>query len=365
MAEHRPGWGRAVLLQAFLDDLAGDGGKALDGYLRAFDLGERSLPVVQRLVALLAERGRYAEADIVLAKAQQQLLPRGDFARLGAEVALRLPFRLGKTERALSLAHLAVPEGTTDPARLLWLGQVYAAVGQIQEADKIFQRVIDLAYDAEKKSWRYDPIDAWMTLVAHRVRNEQVEAAEEAVEDMRRRLPPDQQPFALGVCYEALGRYEKAEEDYLAALEKSPNEALVLQRLATLYIRWNQPEKAEPHLLALFRPSVVAPAANLRWARRQEALILADRGEKDYGSALALLEENTVQGPADAGRSTNACVHPGNAPREPRRGIEIAGRITGIATARSRRAVPSRPILRGPGKWLAACAGADEGAAGR
>src|SRR5262249_15935661 len=42
----RPGWGRAVLLQAILRDVSGDAAGAVDGYRRAFDLGERPLPAV-------------------------------------------------------------------------------------------------------------------------------------------------------------------------------------------------------------------------------------------------------------------------------------------------------------------------------
>ena len=289
----RPGWGRAALLQAFLDDVHGDATGALDGYRRAFDLGERQLAVVQRLVVLLAERGRFTEADEVLRKAQEQLIPRGEFARTAAEIALSER----NFERAVVLARLAVPEDTTDPVRLLWLGQMYVAAGQSAQAEELFRAVAVRAWDAEKKVWRYDPLDAWLALITHLARDNRPMEADSAIDQMRHHLPPEQQPFALGVCYEALGRMELAEKNYAEALERRKNESLLLQRLASLYIRVNQANKAEPLLLRMLGPTVVAPEANLAWARLQLALLVAERGGEDnVKAAIVLIEANRRNG---------------------------------------------------------------------
>ncbi len=293
VARLRPSWGRAALLQAFLNDVAGDTAEAMKGYQRAFDLGERQLPAVQRLVQLLAERGRFAEADEVLRKAQQQLIPRGAFARAGSEIALRVR----NFERAVVLANLAVPEDATDPSRLIWLGQVYAAAGQANRAEAVFRTAIDRAWDAEKKVQRYDPLDAWLVLATYLAHDNRPQQAEAVIDEMRRRLPPEQQPFALGVCYEALGRMKEAEENFVASLEQRKNEALRLQHLASLYIRLDRAAKAEPLLLKMVGPTVVAPEASLAWARRQLALLLADRGgEANHKAAVAWLERNRQNG---------------------------------------------------------------------
>ncbi len=285
----RPGWGRAAVLQANLDYVTGDPVKALSGYLRAFDLGERQLEVVQRLVQLLLVRDRLADADEVMRKAQQQLIPRGEFARTGADIAIRVR----NFERAVVLARLAVPEDTTDPAKVLWLGRVYADARQANQAETLFRAVIDRAWDEEKKVWRYDPLDAWLILVTHLARDNRPQEAEATIDQMRRQLPLEQQPYALGVCYEALGRMAKAEENFRAALERRKNEALLLQRLASLLIRLNRAKEAEPLLVKMLGPTVVAPEANMTWARRQLALLLADRGgDANYQGALSLLEEN-------------------------------------------------------------------------
>jgi hypothetical protein len=118
LEKRRPTWSRVALLRAHLDDLAGDGDRALAGYLRAFDMGERQEGLVARLTRLLVERGRWADADGVLRRSQQELELRGAEARQAAWVALQAR----SPERAVALARLAVPEGSRGFQDQLWLG---------------------------------------------------------------------------------------------------------------------------------------------------------------------------------------------------------------------------------------------------
>ena len=109
--QRRPYWSRAVLLGAQLDELKGDANRALEGYERAFELGDpggRQPWLVQRLVQLLRARGRDADADAKLRKYELgggQLS--GELLRLAAESALRV----GGTDRAVSLAAPVVARG--------------------------------------------------------------------------------------------------------------------------------------------------------------------------------------------------------------------------------------------------------------
>jgi predicted Zn-dependent protease len=291
----RPGWGRAVLLQAILRDVSGDAVGSVDGYQRAFDLGARPQPQVERLADLLARQGRFADADEVLRKVEGELIPRGAFALKAAEIALGVR----NFERALALARLAVPDDTTDPARMLWLGKVYAAAGESRRAEALFRAAADHAFDGEKQAWRCDPLEAWGLLVAHLVRENRTQEAEAAVEQMSRKLPPEQLPFALGVCYELLGRLQKAEENYRAALAQRRTEPPLL-RLASLYLRTNRSPQAEAMLLRLLDPATGALEPSLAWARRQLALLRADEGgDENYRDALSLLEENRRDGRED------------------------------------------------------------------
>ncbi len=76
LAHLRPDWSRVALLQGRLGQLEGDDAAALDGYQRAFDLGERGLDVALPLTRMLTARGRWDDADRVFQKLQEQMTPR-------------------------------------------------------------------------------------------------------------------------------------------------------------------------------------------------------------------------------------------------------------------------------------------------
>ena len=221
--------------------------------------------------------------------------PADEFARTAAEIALHEH----NFDRAVVLARLAVPEDTTDPVRLLWLGQVYVTAGQMPQGEELFRTVAERAWDAEQKVWRYDPVDAWLMLIVHLARDHRPMEADMAIDQMRRHLPPEQQSFVLGVCYEALGRMDLAEKNYVeAAGHDGQNEALLLQlALASLYIRVNQANKAEPLLVKMLGPTVVAPEANLAWARPTTGGTggRPRRRRKNYKAAVALIEGEGIR----------------------------------------------------------------------
>src|SRR5439155_13500393 len=64
----RPAWSRVPLLQAELDELDGNLERALESFQRAIELGHRQPATIGRVVQLLYERRRYAEADQVIRK---------------------------------------------------------------------------------------------------------------------------------------------------------------------------------------------------------------------------------------------------------------------------------------------------------
>jgi cellulose synthase operon protein C len=70
-AARRPGWSRLALLEANLDEAAGEPRRALDGYLRAIELGDRQPAVVRRAVQLLYAHGRGPQADQLIEKVRQ------------------------------------------------------------------------------------------------------------------------------------------------------------------------------------------------------------------------------------------------------------------------------------------------------
>src|SRR5262249_1754222 len=131
---------RAVLQQARLDELRGERLRAADGYLRAFELGERRSGLLLRLLPLLVDQGREGEADQILRKFQQIATPQGELARVGAEVAASL----ASPERVKVLARGAFPESSRDYRNWLWLGQVLAQAGDDAATEQAFRQALSL-----------------------------------------------------------------------------------------------------------------------------------------------------------------------------------------------------------------------------
>ena len=59
----QPGWGRVPLLEANIADLERNPGRAIDGYLKAIEAGERHPETIGRAVQLLKANSRTPEAD--------------------------------------------------------------------------------------------------------------------------------------------------------------------------------------------------------------------------------------------------------------------------------------------------------------
>ena len=107
-------------------------------------------------------------------------------------------------------------------------------------------------------------------------------------------------PHVLAPYYEALGQFDKAEEQWLQITAARPNDAASKQTLAVYYLRTGESAKAEPLLKQLVEAANVRLGVNA-WARRSLAVLLATKG--DFGSfrqAQALVEENLRHNPVSA-----------------------------------------------------------------
>jgi tetratricopeptide (TPR) repeat protein len=271
----RPSWSRVPLLEAEIHELEHRTDRALEKYQAALDRGDTRLPVVRRVVQLLYEQGRYADANALIRKLpQRQLLASRDLGRLAAQLSL-----LGSggeevldpeqaRRRALRLARQTVAGKTTDYRDHLWLGQMAHLAGQPREAEQAFRRALSLA--------RTNP-EPWVTLLLFLARTDPKKAEAELAE-ARRALAPEQLPLVLATCYEALDRPKKAGAQYRAALAARPDDPVVLRNVAAFYERSGQPDRAEPLLRQLIDPRTKAPRATADWARRVLALALASRG---------------------------------------------------------------------------------------
>jgi tetratricopeptide (TPR) repeat protein len=262
------------------------------------DLGDYHPAAVRGAVALLLAQDRDAEADRILEQAARAGALAADLLRPAAEIALRA----GRRDRAAQLARSATPQSNPSYRDLVWLGRILGAAGRASDAELCLREATRMAPEAAA---------TWLALVAHHHRQGQREEAEAAVERMKESVAKEVRSLALGRAYEVLGRHADAEKAYKAHLALQPRDAEALWRLAELYLRRDETDRAEPVLTALLDSRVLVPEEDLPHIRRTLALALTSpaRREDRSAQALALLALNrAARGDTQADRRVAALV---------------------------------------------------------
>ncbi len=283
VAAQRPNWAAVALREADLHELEGNPDRALEGYLRALDLGEQNPRVVRRTMQLLFDRRRLSDIQQLVQKLPPPIVALPDIQRYRSRVAVEAR----DNPQALASAQVAAA-GSKDYLDHIWLGQMLLLNGKKAEAEAPLRQAVKLAEKAPA---------SWIALVQYLVRAGQVDKANAALQEAQQKLPPDQAPLALAQCYEALGDLRRAEEQYRKALAAKPEALGLLHLLATFYQRYHQHKLAEPLLRKILDPTSKAPAAEVAWARRTLAVgLVASGGYPQYQEALALLDDNVKAG---------------------------------------------------------------------
>ena len=277
VARQRPNWGRVPLCEAEIDDLQGNGVAALVNYRRAIQMGERGTLATRRAVELLYQHGRHAEAYQLLRDMPEPTFSAGNLPRVAAEVALRAQDKA----RALSYAQKAVANESKDFRDYIWLGQIYWAAGDLKKAEAALYRARALA-DTEP--------DAWVALVFYLAASNQIAKAQAELDRAEHKLARDSAALALAQCCEAVGRLEKANELYRAAVAAKPDDLATLSGAAAFFMRTGQVQDAQRHLVKIrdqFREAAPEAAG---WARRMLAVLLTLQGDyRQAREALAML----------------------------------------------------------------------------
>ncbi|HYV36734.1 MAG TPA: tetratricopeptide repeat protein [Gemmataceae bacterium] len=281
--KRRGDWPRAVLLEAYLEEVIGHTEQAIDGYVKAIALGERPPALVLRIAQWLADHKRFAESGQVLRQLEDQMPLSPEHARLGTEVALQND----EVKHAAAMAMKAVQLPTRDYRELLWLAHVQWLAGQPLEAGQTYRQAIKLAPRIPS---------VWVALARHLTRTQQFRQLEDMLKEMREAVPANRMSVTMALCLEAAGRHAEAEELYQKALATGGDFETVRQA-AEFYLRIDQQDKAEPLLRQLTQGSTLAPVDVVTWARRQLALVLARLNRPGAAQqALALLDLNASRG---------------------------------------------------------------------
>jgi tetratricopeptide (TPR) repeat protein len=329
-AEQRPSWSRVPLLEAEAYEVENRRDKALEKYQAALTRGEGRAAVVRRVLQLLYEQHRYAEAQTLVRSLPERALAIRELGQMAAALALVGPGR-GEgpdgegREQALHLARKAAADNPQDYRDHLWLGQVAAATGQPEEAERAFRKARELANTVP---------NTWIALILFLVPRD-AKKAEAELKAARTALNKDQLPAVLAVGYEALGRVSDAEEQYLALVAAKPGEPAVMSQIAGFYSRTGQRAKAEPWLRKLIDLPARAPEATVAGARRELALVLAFKGTYPaFQEALKLLEVNAKGSESLEDRRIKALVL-ATQPARRREAIKLFEQLAGQGPANS------------------------------
>ncbi len=293
--ETREDWSRIPMMEAGIHDALGEPDKALEGYLHAFDMGDRNPTGIKRAVQLLLRAGRYAEAGQMLRQIERERVELSPvLCKAAAEVALRQD----DDERALEMTRKIAAADSNDFQDHLWLGHILDLLGRRAKADKREDQAAQLLGEAEKALRRAVELEpklpqTWLALISHYGVAGEANMAEKTLEEAGRNIPEDDAPLALAQCHEILHKPEEAAKEYEAALAADPEDMDVVRAAAQFYARSNQLPSAEAQLKRIIEGKVSGDGDDVAWARRRLALIhVARGGYENLQKARTLIEQN-------------------------------------------------------------------------
>jgi Tfp pilus assembly protein PilF len=258
----RPTWPPVYLARAEIAELSGNPEQAINDLKEAVKNGDSNPTVVRRLSELLAQRGRFQEAEQELNRLKEALLVDSELGRMAANLAVQQQ----DLSRALRLASQAVKADTKDPKELVWLGRLLAAAEKPTEAEQKLRQAVQLGPQEPS---------TWVGLVQFLVGRRRVSEALPIIKDAEAKLPRDKAPLAVAQCYEVLGRKDQALPYYQAALKAHPEDPIIIRTVATFHLNAGRLQEAEPLLRKLVSREVKATPADVLWAQRSLATVLA------------------------------------------------------------------------------------------
>ena len=202
----RPTWNRAQTLAAMVADQRGEADKAIEGYETAIKLGERRLVAYERLVALLMQQGRKAEADKYLSQLGNYV----DVSERLSNLAF-LSASQNEPDKAIELARRRVTQKPDDARARLMLATALWGAKKPEEAEAEYRKACEL-----------NPKDprTWNSLFSFYARTGQRDRARETLEQLADHVETTdaQKAYILAQGYEMLGHLGQANDQYSKAV---------------------------------------------------------------------------------------------------------------------------------------------------
>jgi tetratricopeptide (TPR) repeat protein len=283
----RPDWWGAPFLSAQVYEISSRPEQVLAELREAFRLGNSQPTVARRLVAMLYERNQFDELDRVTRTLGERGVALDDLTIFEVIKAVRA----GEFDRALELARTAVPAGSTNYADHLLLGRIKTACGRVDEAQKEFQRAVELAPTVP---------ETWLARLRGLVQRKRLPEAKALLEQARQALPGDRASLTLARGFHLLGDAQQTEaclDKALAEQRGNSDSQETLQFACDFYLGQGRMDKVVENLDQLEK-SKDRTAEDQAWVNRMRGVVLLRNGHvRDAEKALGLIEENLKQNP--------------------------------------------------------------------
>ena len=281
----RPKNSQYPLLSAKILEIQGDQQAAIAKYLDAIRLGEKSPSVTGRVLAMLINSQKIAEADKLITELRESRSP---FTEEMARNAVFINLQLGRKDLAeKSLEQLVRDyQGGSD---LTWLGRAYLSVEQYDLAEEKFRAAIAV-HPGEP--------EPWIGLVQTLSRSKQPEKAEAAIDEAKLAIPEEKSALVIGQCYEIVGKTGLADESYRKAIEQSPDNPLLRRKRIEFQLSGGNFREAESALRKMLEPTKGTDdaAQNIRaWSERNLAICLLMMGGRDQLTEALKIVDQIIQ----------------------------------------------------------------------
>ncbi|MFV2066833.1 MAG: tetratricopeptide repeat protein [Pirellulales bacterium] len=294
----RPDWHELYRLQAEVNLLRKQYEDAITNFYKAFELGPANPVAVRQLYALLVREGRVDDAQRVLRDYLGDEQQAGIAPERRAETLVRSSEQ-NERERGLKIARSTVERDPNNPKRQLWYAQILLQAGEMAKAEAPLRKAVDLGPEM---------MQPWLALVRYLAATKRSSDAEAVVRKARLELRPDHLPLFLAQSYDALGMARDAEQYYQVIAKSDPDNLAYQQAVAKFYLTHPKlgQDNASRYLNAILKSPLVSsdrPPAQVAWARRMAARVLASSGDyRKVQAGIKMIRKNEVQGklsPAD------------------------------------------------------------------
>jgi tetratricopeptide (TPR) repeat protein len=281
--QQRPAWPLVHECLGRLAEVDDDKPRAIDCYRQAIELGDAEMQTHHRLIRLLVEARREKDAEEVLARVKQQgNMP---LARQRSMIASVSP--LLQNSVVQQFVQQSITKSNSDPDELEWLGKMMWDTGDHDKALAAFRAAV--------AQGGHIP-DRWVTLVKALASDRKLDEAKQAMEEARKRLPPDLAARTIANCFEILQQYEDALREYQQALKDQPNDSLLLRRYVHLLLNLGRIKDAIAKLTEIVAKPGSLAKDDVAWARRNLAMLgTMERKPEQYVLAYKLLGQNEAE----------------------------------------------------------------------